>query len=76
MALGASHRASLALFKTAQALAIIRDREFVLPDDIKELAVSVLAHRLILTPEARARGVSASSIVTGLLNNIPVIDAD
>ena len=76
VALGASHRGSLALFKTAQALAIIRDREFVLPDDIKELAVSVLAHRLILTPEARARGVSASSIITGLLSNIPVIDAD
>ncbi len=74
VALGASHRGSLALFRTAQALAIMRDREFVLPDDIKELAGSVLAHRLILTPEARARGVSASSIVNGLLSNIPVMD--
>ncbi|MFH1560534.1 MAG: MoxR family ATPase [Chloroflexota bacterium] len=70
--LGASHRGSLALFRTSQALALIRGREFVVPDDVKELAVGVLAHRLILTPEARARGLDGSKVITALVDNLPV----
>jgi MoxR-like ATPase len=53
-------------------LALIRGREFVLPDDVKELAVSVLAHRLIILPEARSRGVSGSGMVTSIIDNLSV----
>lgn len=70
--LGASHRGSLSLFRTSQALALIRGREFVVPDDVKELAVAVLAHRLILTPEARARGMDGSKILTSMIDNLTV----
>ena len=70
--LGASHRGSLALFRTAQALALIRGREFVAPDDVKELAVGVLAHRLIIAPEARARGLDGSKVITALVDNLAV----
>ena len=56
-ALGASPRASLGLFRAGRALALIRGRDYVLPDDIKELATAVLAHRIVLTPAARMRGV-------------------
>ncbi len=72
VALGASHRGSLSLFRASQALALIRGREFVIPDDVKELAVAVLAHRLILTPEARARGLDGSKIVTSMVDNLTV----
>ena len=70
--LGASHRGSLSLFRTSQALALIRGREFVVPDDVKELAVAVLAHRLILTPEARARGMDGSRVITSIIDNLTV----
>lgn len=70
--LGASHRGSLSLFRTSQALALIRGREFVVPDDVKELAVAVLAHRMILTPEVRARGVDGSKIITSIIDNTVV----
>ena len=70
--LGASHRGSLALFRTAQALALIRGREFVVPDDVKELAVGVLAHRLILAPEARARGLDGPKVITAIVDNLAV----
>ncbi|HEY9055304.1 MAG TPA: MoxR family ATPase, partial [Rectinemataceae bacterium] len=56
---GASPRGSLGLFRTAQALALLRGREYVLPDDIKELAEPVLGHRLILKHEERAKGATA-----------------
>ena len=72
VALGASHRGSLSLFRASQALALIRGREFVIPDDVKELAVAVLAHRLILTPEARARGLDGSKIVISMVDNLTV----
>ena len=72
VALGASHRGSLSLFRASQALALIRGREFVIPDDVKELAVAVLAHRLILTPEARARGLDGAKIVTSMVDNLTV----
>ena len=70
--LGASHRGSLALFRTAQALSLIRGRDFVTPDDVKELAVPVLGHRLILTPEARARGIDGGKAVTSIVDNLTV----
>ena len=71
-ALGASPRASLGLFRTGRALALIRGRDYVLPDDIKELAVPVLSHRIVLTPSARMRGVRPEQLVHELLNSVPV----
>lgn len=71
-ALGASPRASLGLFRTGRALALVRGRDYVLPDDIKELAVGVLSHRIVLTPAARMRGVRAEQLVSDLLNAVPV----
>ena len=71
-ALGASPRASLGLFRTGRALALVRGRDYVLPDDIKELAVAVLSHRIVLTPAARMRGVRAEQMVSELLNTVPV----
>ena len=60
---GASPRASLALYKTSQALAALRGRDHVLPDDIKVLAPSVLVHRIIAKPEAELRGRTPQTIV-------------
>jgi MoxR-like ATPase len=50
----------------------MRGREFVTPDDVKELAVQVLGHRLILTPEARARGLDGAKAVTSMVDNMTV----
>ncbi len=69
LALGASPRGSLALFKTAQALAALRGRDYVIPDDVKALAVPALAHRLIVRPESALRGYTAVSIRSGLLQS-------
>ena len=71
-ALGASPRASLGLFRTGRALALVRGRDYVLPDDVKELAVAVLAHRIVLTPAARMRGVRPEQMVSDLLDTVPV----
>jgi MoxR-like ATPase len=70
--LGGSPRASLALFHTAQALAAISGRNFVLPDDVKRLALPVLVHRLILRPESRLRKVTPASVVNEILSQVPV----
>jgi MoxR-like ATPase len=67
VALGASPRGSLALFKTAQARAALRGRDYVLPDDIKALAPFALAHRLILRPESQLRGRTADSVLADVL---------
>ncbi len=72
LALGGSPRASLALFKTAQALAAIRGRDHVIPDDIKFLAPFALTHRLIVRPEAELRGRSAARILQDILQNTPL----
>lgn len=69
LALGASPRASLALFKSAQALAAIRGRDHVIPDDIKYLALPALSHRLIVLPEAELRGRTAEFILHEILEN-------
>ncbi|MSP78531.1 MAG: MoxR family ATPase [Dehalococcoidia bacterium] len=70
--LGASPRAALALHRGAQALAAISNRDYVLPDDVKALAEPVLAHRLVLTPQARLRGRTAEQIVSEILAAEPV----
>jgi len=70
--LGASPRGSLTLHRAGQALAGMAGRDHVLPDDVKALAVSALAHRLILSPTARLHNVSAESIVAEILKEHPV----
>jgi MoxR-like ATPase len=69
LALGISPRGSLALFKAAQALAAVRGRDHVLPDDIKYLAPVTLPHRFIVTPEAELRGRTAKAILADVLEN-------
>jgi MoxR-like ATPase len=70
--LGASPRASLSLHYAAQSLAAIRGRAYVIPDDVKYLAASVLAHRLIVRTEARLRGHSLEDIVQQIVASVPV----
>jgi MoxR-like ATPase len=70
--LGASPRGSLALYRTAQARAALAGRDHVLPDDVKDLAVAVLAHRIIVGPAARIKDVSAEGIATDVLKRVPV----
>lgn len=70
IALGASPRGSLALYKSAQALAALRQRDHVIPDDIKTLAPLTLAHRLILKPESHLRGRTAERILSEILSNV------
>lgn len=72
LALGASPRASLALYKASQAYASINGRDYVIPDDIKTLIPFVLPHRLILRPEAELRGRTALSVISELLENTPL----
>ena len=72
LALGVSPRGSLALFKAAQALATIRGRDHVVPDDIKYLVPVTLSHRLIVTPEAQLRGQTARVILEDVLKNTPL----
>ena len=74
--LGASPRGSLALFRTVQARAALYGRDYVLPDDIKTLAVPVLGHRIILGPAARMRELSADQIVKELVYSVPVPGGD
>jgi MoxR-like ATPase len=70
--LGASPRGSLALFRTGQVAAALEGRDYVLPDDIKRMAVPVLAHRIIVGPAARLREISAEQIVQEIVDNTPV----
>jgi MoxR-like ATPase len=72
LALGVSPRGSLALFKAAQALAAVRGRDHVVPDDIKYLVPFTLPHRLIVTPEAQLRGQTARVILEDILENTPL----
>jgi MoxR-like ATPase len=69
---GASPRGSLGLMRTGQALAALRGRDFMLPDDIKHLAVPVLAHRLILTDEERLRGGTPEHLLEEIIEQTPV----
>jgi MoxR-like ATPase len=70
--LGASPRATLALFQISQAWAAIHNRSFVLPDDVKAMAPHILAHRLIITPQAQLRGRNIHDLIEGIIGSIPV----
>src|SRR5205823_14833211 len=70
--LGGSPRATLALFRSARALAAVRGRGFVTPDDVKLLALHVLPHRLILSSSARLRGRDTAALVSEVLEQVPV----
>ena len=72
LALGASPRATLGLYKTSQARAALDGRDFVTPDDVKAMAEPVLSHRLIMTSGARLRGLVPEQIVSGILSSLPV----
>ena len=72
IALGASPRASLGLFRAARGLALVQGRDYVIPDDIKALAAPVIAHRVILSPSARMRGVGNADVVAELLDSVAV----
>jgi MoxR-like ATPase len=74
--LGASPRGSLALYRTGQTAAALKGRDYVLPDDIKELATAVLAHRIIVGPAARLRELSAEKIIQEIVENLPVPGGD
>jgi MoxR-like ATPase len=69
--LGASPRASLALVQAARARALSGGRAFVIPDDVKALASHVLAHRLVLTPEAEMEGTQRDALVKQALEQVP-----
>ena len=70
--LGGSPRATLALMKAVQAWAYIHNRDFVLPDDVKAMATSVLGHRVLLTAEARYKGKTPNQLIQGWLDTLPV----
>jgi MoxR-like ATPase len=70
--LGASPRATMALYQVAQAWAGIQDREFVLPDDVKSMAPYVLTHRLMISPQAQLRGRNMEDLVSDIVGSVPV----
>ena len=70
--LGASPRGSLALFRTRQAKALLEGRDFVTPDDVKELALVTLGHRIILSPGAKVKGTTVADVVAPCLSRVPV----
>jgi MoxR-like ATPase len=70
--LGASPRASLSLFRTARAHAALRGRDYIMPDDVKRVAVPVLAHRVTLSSQSRLRGRDTESLVQEILDELPV----
>lgn len=74
--LGASLRGSLTLFRAGQGRAAIQGRDYVLPDDIKALAIPALAHRIILSPSARLRDLTTEQVVSDLIENLPVPGGD
>jgi MoxR-like ATPase len=70
--LGSSPRGSLALYRTSQALAAIRGRGYVIPDDVKLLTKPTLAHRIIVTPAARVRAITSAAVLDEILQSVPV----
>lgn len=72
LSLGASPRASMALFRAAQAYTAVQGRGYVIPDDVKTLAHPVLEHRLILNPESRLRRVTRESVLRAIIDEVPV----
>jgi len=71
LAIGGSPRASLALYRTSQALAALEGRNYALPDDAKGLALAVLPHRVILNPESRLRGKNTFQVIDDLIQTVP-----
>jgi MoxR-like ATPase len=72
LALGASPRASLALFRASQAMAAMLGRNYVLPDDIKRVATAILTHRVILRPESRLRKITAAAVIDEAIKDVRV----
>ncbi|HKD35829.1 MAG TPA: magnesium chelatase, partial [Pirellulales bacterium] len=72
LALGASPRASLALFRASQAVAAMFGRNFVQPDDVKRVAGPILTHRVILRPESRLRKIAAASVIDEVVKDVRV----
>lgn len=70
--LGASPRGSLSLMRASQARAMLSGRDYVIPDDVKALATAALAHRLIMSPEARMRNATATAVIAAILQEVPV----
>ena len=73
--LGVSPRGSLALFRASKAIAAMRGRAYVIPDDIKLLVKPTLAHRIIVTPAARVRSITSTMILDEILKSVPVPNA-
>ncbi len=73
---GASPRGSLALYQLTRAFAMVPGRDFVLPDDVKAMAVSALAHRLLLKPELWVRGVQAEQVIQDIMDRTPIPKAE
>ncbi len=74
--LGASPRGSLALFRASQARAALHGRDYVLPDDVKALAGSILSHRMVIDPAARLRNITADVIVEEIMRALPMPGGD
>jgi MoxR-like ATPase len=72
VSLGASPRGTMALYHSVQALAAIRGRDYVIPDDVKELAPVVLTHRIIINPQTRLRGRTPQEVVMDVVEQVPV----
>jgi MoxR-like ATPase len=70
--LGSSPRGALSLYRASQAMAAVQGRDYVLPDDVKALAVTTLAHRIIVTPSARVKDITAKDVVQDLIDSTPV----
>jgi MoxR-like ATPase len=70
--LGVSPRGTLALYRASQALAALRGRDYVIPDDVKYLAPAVLVHRLIISSETRLRGRTGTQIVRDIIEQVPI----
>lgn len=72
IAIGGSPRASIAILLCSKAVAAMRGRDFVIPDDVKEVALPVLRHRVLLRPEAEIEGITADQVVLGVFENVPI----
>ena len=72
LTLGISPRGGIALIRAAQACALMNNRDYVLPDDVKRIALPVCTHRLVLSPEARMKGQSADRLLASILSAVPV----
>jgi MoxR-like ATPase len=70
--LGASPRSSVALYRAAQAFALLAGRDFVLPDDVRELAHAVLDHRILLDVDRELRGATVGGVVDAVLEQVPI----